>query len=91
MTKMQNIVTEAAETDRVNCQEKVMSTRNTNVIFKHLKSLKKSPSLPKTRTKRMEHASTINEKVNMLNSFSQSLYLPKDPLDVEDIQNKLQR
>ena len=68
-----------ANTDRANYQEKVMSTRNTNVIFKHLKSLKKSPSLPKTLTNGIEPASTINDKVNMLNSFLQSVYSPKEP------------
>ena len=51
VTKMQNLVTEAAEYDRVMNQEKVMSTRDTNLIFKHLKSLSKSTFLPKVMTR----------------------------------------
>ena len=39
--KFQNFVTEAAKIDRCNYQEKIMSTRDSNVIFKHLKSLNK--------------------------------------------------
>ena len=42
--KFQNVVTEAAEKDRCNYQEKKLSTRDTSVIFKHLKSLSKSPN-----------------------------------------------
>ena len=45
--KYQNVVTEAAELDRCNYQEKVMSTRDISVIFKHLKSLNKSPNFQK--------------------------------------------
>ena len=49
--KFQNVVTEAEEIDRCNCQEKIMSTRDTSLIFKHLKSFNKSPSLPKVLLK----------------------------------------
>ena len=45
--KFQNVVTEAAEIDRCYYQEKTMSTRETSVIFKYLKSLSNSPNLPK--------------------------------------------
>ena len=38
--KFQNVVTEAAEIDRCNYQETIMSTRDISVIFKHLNSLR---------------------------------------------------
>ena len=45
--KLENLVTESAEADGKDYQANLMSTRNTDVIFKHLKSLNESPSLPK--------------------------------------------
>ena len=45
--KFQNLVTEATEIYRCNYQDQKMSTRDTTVIFKHLKNLNKSPNLPK--------------------------------------------
>ena len=59
------------EADRTNYQEKTMSTRDTNVIFKHLKSLNKSLSHRKVIVKDGKSASSINEKVNLLNEFFQ--------------------
>ena len=83
--KFQNVVTEAAEIDRCNCQDKIMRTRDTNVIFKHLESLNKSPNLPKVLTKGGRSASNIEDKVNLLNNFSHSVYTPKHSFSIEDI------
>ena len=44
---LDKIVKEAVEKDRLNYQEKVMSTCNINLILKHFKSLKKSETLQK--------------------------------------------
>ena len=44
--KFQNVVTETAKLDRCNYQEKIMSSRDTIVIFKYLKILNKSPKPP---------------------------------------------
>ena len=83
--KLQNVVTEAAEIDRCNYQEKIMSTRDTSVIFKHLKSLNKSPNLPKVLINGGRSASNIEDKVNLLNDFFHSVYTPKHSFSIEDI------
>ena len=67
--KFQNIVTEAAKIDRCNYQEKIMSTRDTSVIFKHLKSLNESSNLPKILINGGRSASNIEDKINLLNDF----------------------
>ena len=69
VAKLRNNVIEAAEIDRTTYREKTMSTRDTNVIFKHLKSLNKSLRVPKVMVKDGRSASSINEKVNLLNDF----------------------
>ena len=82
--KFQNVVTEAAEIDRCNYHEKILSTRDTNVIFKHLKSLH-SPKLPKVLINGGRSASNIEDKVNLLNDFFHSVYTPKHSFSKEDI------
>ena len=47
-SSLDKMVKEAVDEDRLNYQRNVMSTRNTHLIFKHFKSLKKSETLPKT-------------------------------------------
>ena len=64
----------------------MMSTRDTNVIIEHLKSLNKSLRLPNVKAKDDKSASSINEKVNLLNDFFQSVYSLKLNLKVKDIQ-----
>ena len=81
----QSVVTEAAEIDWCNYQEKIMSTRDTSVILKHLKSLNKSPNLPKVLINGGRSASNIEDKVNLLNDFFHSVYTPKHSFSVEDI------
>ena len=83
--KFQNVVTEAAEIDRCNFQEKIMSTRDTSVKFKHLKLLNRSSNLPKILIKGGRSASNIEDKVNLLNDFFQSVYTPKHSFSIEDI------
>ena len=83
--KFQNVVTEAAEIDRCNYQEKITSTRDTSVIFKHLKCLNKSPNLPKVLINGGRSASNIQDKVNLLNDFFHSVNTPKQSFSIEDI------
>ena len=65
------MVKEAVDEDRISYQENVMSTRNTHLIFKHFKSLKKSETLPKTMIKDDIAVSKAKEKVNFLNETFQ--------------------
>ena len=80
----QNVLTEATEIDRCNYQEKIMSIRDTSVIFKHLKSFNKSPNLPKVLIDGGRSASNIEDKVNLLNNFLQSFYTPEHSFSIED-------
>ena len=86
VAKLQKNVTEAAEMNKMIYQEKTMSTRDTNVIFKHLKRLNKSVILPKVMVKGRKFDSRFNEKVNLLNDFSQSVYCLKKNLNVKELQ-----
>ena len=83
--KFQHVVKEAAEIDRCNNQEKVMITRDTSVIFKHLKGLNKSPNLPKVLINGGRSASNIEDKVNLLNDFFHSVYTHKRCFSIEHI------
>ena len=83
--KNQNVVTEVAEIDWCNYQEKIMSTRDTSVIFKHLKNFNNSPNLPKVLIDGGRSASNIEDKVNLLNNFLHSFYTPEHSFSIEDI------
>ena len=83
---LENIVTEASESDRLNYQEGLFLTRNTKIIFKLLKSLNKSPSLPKEMTSNEGTRSNATETVNMLNKFFHSVFSPKEHFRLSDIQ-----
>ena len=81
--KFQNVVKEAAEIDQCNYQEKIISTRDTNMSFKHLKSLNKSPNLAKVLINGGRSASNIEDKVNLLNNLFHSVYTPKLSFSLE--------
>ena len=85
--KLENLVTESAEADRKDYQENLMSTRNTDVIFKHLKSLNKSPSLPK-QIVRGHKVSTLVQQVDIVNKFFHSVFSPKQLFSISDIKTK---
>ena len=82
----ENLVTESSELDRKNYQEELFRTRNTNVIFKHLKNLNKHTSLPKLLIKDEVESTNPNEQVNMLNDFFHSVFNPKESFSIRDIQ-----
>ena len=62
-----------------------MRARNTGTIFKHLKHLKKSPSLPKLLIKENQQSTKMQEQVNMMNEFFHSVFSPKVPFSIQDV------
>ena len=78
VTKLQNILIEAGEIDKTLYQKKTMSFWDTKVIFRHLKNLKKSLSLPKLLVKDDKSAFGINEKVFIENDFFWFMYLSRE-------------
>ena len=83
--KLENQFIESSELDRIEYQEKIMRARNTGTIFKHLKSLKKSPSLPKLLIKENQQSTKMQEQVNMMNEFFHSVLSPKIPFSIQDV------
>ena len=75
---MENVVIQFSENDRLNYQNKLLSTRNTDIIYKHLKSLNKSASLPKRMISDNTTVSSLEEKVNLLNEFFHSVFSQKN-------------
>ena len=45
--RLENMLLELVEEDRCQYHQKLVTTRDTTVIFKHLKSLRKTVTLPK--------------------------------------------
>ena len=86
--KLENLVTESAEKDRKVYQENLLSTRNTDVIFKHLKSLNKSPTLPKQIVSGDKVSTIIHEQVDIMNEFFHSVFSPKQSFSISDIETK---
>ena len=82
---LNKMVEEAVEEDRVNYQENLMSTRNTHLIFKHFKSLKKLETLPKTMIKDEIAVTKAKEKVNFLNEYFHSVFSPKSSFNLSDM------
>ena len=62
------VVTEAAETDKLLYQD-LMPTRDTQLVFRHLKSFNKSCSLPKLLVFKSKTSKNDYDKVSMLNGF----------------------
>ena len=86
--KLENLVTNFSEQDWKEYQENLLSTRNTDAIFKHLKCLNKSPSLPKIMINCNNGSANLNEQVDMLNEFFQSILIPKQKFSITDIKSK---
>ena len=82
--KLGNLVTDLSKQERKEYQEKLLSTRNTDAIFKHLKCLNKSPSLPKIMISCNISSKNLNEQVDMLNEFFQSVFTPKQKISIPD-------
>ena len=86
--KLENLVTESAEKDSKDYWENFMSTRNTDVVFKHLKRLNKTPTLPKQIVSGNKLSIIVHEQVDIRNEFFHSVFSPKQPLSISDIQKK---
>ena len=83
--KLENQLIESSEMDRIEYQEKIMRARNTGTIFKHLNSLKKSPSLPKLLIKENQPSTKKQEQVNMMNEFFHSVFSSKISFSIQDV------
>ena len=82
--KLEIQVTDPAEEDRVVYQEKLLRSRHTDRIFKHLKSLNKSACLSKVLMNDTKQSSLRCEQVNMLNQFFHSVFSPKTNFSLKD-------
>ena len=72
--RLENMLLELAEEDRCQYQQKLVTTRDTTVIFKHLKGLRKTVTLPKILSPAKETADSTQQKVELLNRYFQSVF-----------------
>ena len=70
--------------DRYQYQQKFVTTRDTTVIFKHLKSLRKTVTLPKILSLEEETADSTQQKVDLLNRYFESVVSQKTEDTVAD-------
>ena len=82
VTKLENLVTELCENDRVAYQE-LLATRDTNLLFKHVKSLSKSATIQKVMSYAGRCSSNDIEKANMLNQYFHSVFSPRKDFVIE--------
>ena len=82
--KLENMLLELEEEDRCQYQQKLVTTRDTTVIFKHLKSLRKTVTLPKIIFLEEETADSTQQKVDLLNRYFQSVLSEKTKNTVAD-------
>ena len=86
--KLEIQVTVSTEEDRVVYQESLLGSRNTDRLFKHLKSLNKSACLPKVLMNDTKQSSLRCELVNMLNHFFHSVFSSKTNFSLKDFKVK---
>ena len=79
-------MTEAAETDRLLGQKDLMRTRDKKMIFRHLKSLKKSRILPKLIVFKSKPSLNVYAKDNLLIEIFQSVFSPKISFVIDEIE-----
>ena len=85
VSKLENVVLENCEIDRLNYQEELLSSRNSRRVFKHLNYLNKANCIPKVMYKGDEVSSSENETARFFNEFLHSDYSPKIPYTLQDI------
>ena len=80
--KLESLVVEASELDGTAYQDKLLKTRNTYAIFKHLKCFSKSSKLIIT-----EYQSTIllHKNVKLLNKFFHSVFSHMKMFSINDV------
>ena len=76
--RLENMFLELAEEDRCQYQQKLVTTRDTTVIFRQLKSLRKTVILPNILSLEEETADFTQQKVDLLNRYF-SLYFLRKP------------
>ena len=62
VTKLENLVTELCENDRVAYQKELLATRDINLLFTHVKRLSKSATNPKVMSYAEDVAQTTSKK-----------------------------
>ena len=88
VSKLENVVLENCEIDRLNYPEELISSRNTEELFKHLNYLNKAKSIPKVMYKDDEVNRLENETARFFNEFFHSVYSQKIPYTLHDIRNE---
>ena len=88
VANLENVVAENCEIDRLNYQEELFSTRNTEKIFKHLKYLNKKNCIPKVVYREGEASCSEHERARFFNEFFHSVYSPKKNYSLKDIRNE---
>ena len=88
VSKLENVVSENCEIDRLNYQEALLSSRNTEKNFKHLNYLNKANCIPKVMYKGDEVSRSENETTRFFNEFFHSVHSPKIPYTLQDIRNE---
>ena len=75
--RLETMLLELAEEDKCQYQQKLVTFRDTTVIFKHLKTLRKTVTLPKILSLEEETADSLQQKIDLLNRYFQSLFSEK--------------
>ena len=75
--QLENMVTELCEQDRIDYQNKLLGSRSTHRIFKHLKHLNKSAIIPLVVELNGRSAETDQQKAELFNEFFNSVFAPK--------------
>ena len=85
IVELDNLVSKSCEEDRVHYQEKLFNTRDSGRIFKHLKCLKKTASLPLSMQFRYESTQSAFRKAEMFNEYFHSVFAPKVDYSLNNI------
>ena len=74
LSEMEKLLLEEAERNKSEYQYKVFSSRRTNFLFKHFKSMNKNAGIPEVLRFGTVEAKTMQQKANLLNEYFQSVY-----------------
>ena len=85
IVELENLVSKSCEEDRVQYQEKLFNTRDTGTIFKQLKCLKKTASLPLSMQFRNESTRSAFRKAEKFNEYFHSVFAPKVDYNLNNI------
>ena len=84
LLRLENMSLELAKEDRCQYQQKLVTPRNTTMIFKHLKNLRKTVTLLKKLSLEEETVDSTQQKVDLLNRYFQSVFSEKTKDTVAD-------